>query len=538
MPQLDAAVLNKMLSGRISDVAKAYRDPDPEVELSLRRAAGLHPLPPRTALNTQELEVIEGDGFRLTKLIYASRIGFSCPALLFEPLDSWKSAVVCASDAWKDGKQNPCFQSFGISMALQGIAVLAIEPPGQWFENLPGDRVHEGGAWDPILRTGAPALGTYAWDVIRGLDLLLGKNPDASVAALGVGVGAEAAMLGFLFDARFACLVSANALGSHEVLPRIPESLCQLAGIAELGDVADWFAARTQAPVLFLSCEKDLLHSPSAVHATANKIQKQYNQRGSDAMVKVHQFLGDPDFNRRMREVTAGFLLHHLQGAPMADYAPEPRPLTDGNSRPYVAGTYPPEMLSCFGGAQSDNSYPQLYGGEETGMLTLEQLAMKNLTEPYPEVTPKMIPWGKYGKLEPLGELETIRLTDSSPDSQSLTIPFRELDLDKLCAIGLSAPEFVAQVLHLLLPGHPADMETTAQGSGGIQAVLKSVRTLVSKEEPPAPPKKVEGIGAFSAEVVVQLKKLRPDLEIGEVSGVPQAEDSVMLVPGQRYRAS
>lgn len=542
MAVLDPAALNKMIHGRIQDVAKRRSyEVDPLLETKLRRAVGLQPMLPRTPLTVQEFGTEFQDGFTITKLSFESRPGFLVTGLFYAPTDQAPShGLVIASDAVQDGKSNVCNQSLATSMALHGLSSLVIDPPGSWRDGVDTDRSFQGDAWEPILRMGMPAVGIYAWDLIRALDVLKEKSPETKVGIIGSGIGAEAATFAFLFEGKFELFVAANALGSHEVLARYPEVFAQAAGIAELGDVSDWFAARPPAPVLLMSCESDTFHTTNSVLNTANRLQEAFQRRGSGSPVRYARFLGQPDFNRRMREVTAAFVLEHFCGAAHVDYTPELRPLTDGLFRPYPSGTLDSASLRIF--SQEENEHPVSYNADPVSRPTLSELALKAIQERYPEVDTEIIPWGRYGKTDSPGLSDVIRLTDQNPDSQAILCSSTSLDLNGLSALGLSAPEFVAQVIHLLVPGGPEGYESTAQGDNSIVAAFKSVKTLMTKEEPPTPPTKVEATGTFSSAVAVELKRLRPNLEIISETLPSGAFERIqigglaLLIPGARYR--
>jgi hypothetical protein len=532
MPTLEAATLNKMMLARIHEVAKKKpKDADPHLDQHLQRSLGIYPLPPRTDLAAQSLGKEERDGYSVEKVVYQSRPGLAVPGLLYAPLSGATAAVIFASDCWADGKAAPAAQAFGIAMAHHGVAALVLEAPGKWYDKVDSERSSQGDAWDVALRMGGPALGAYVWDLIRGLDYLAEIHKLTKVGLCGSGIGAEAAMLAFALDARSSCLVSANALGSHEVLEKLPESLAQLAGIAELGDVADWLTARGAAPVLFMACDADALHTPEAVQKTADKTKARFGT----ATVRFARFLGERDFNRRMREVTAAFLKEQLLGAKSADYATEPIPLTDGFSNPAVAGTVDSVSLSVLG----EPAAPGQFGDTVT---TLQEIAAKQLAEPYPSVTQALIPWGTYGHIPPQPPNESVKLTDGAPDAASIALPCKELDYDSLTAIGLSGPEFLAQVLHLWLPGLPEGWESVAAKGDPLSAMVASVRTLVNRNDPKIEPLLVEADGAFASLTARYLNQLRPSLTVTasdhQNSWKENAETTggAAAQPGARYR--
>lgn len=540
MAALDPAILNKMLLARVRDMAARQHDPDPYLLSKVQRCLGLFPVPPRTDLAKQSFDQLAGEGYKVLKLTYNSRPSFPVPANVYLPAegnpDKW---IIFAADTWEEGKGSAAAQAFGISMALQGFGVLCTEPPGRWFDKVETERAGQGSAWEPTLRMAQPALGQYVWDLVRGADLAVEMGA-AKIAFAGSGIGGEAALFAHVMDERSVAVLLANCAGSLELTPRIPESLCQLPGLAELGDVSDWIGARRPAPALLLVADGDTLHISNAVLKTSDKLNAMFQARGSGAKARFSRILGQPDFTRRMREVAIAFFQEHLAGGPTTDYVVEPRPLTDGIARPYPAGTVNPQLTRVW--PDRPDTPVMAYSDAATSLATLESLSGKALDEPYPEVSVELITWGKYGKLPAPVPAESFKIVDANPNTQAMGVPLRELDYNLLSAVGLSGPEFMAQVLHLWLPGEPEGFESVAAGPDGLGAMFASVKTLVKGSEPKLTPSLLEAEGPFSSLVATEFKKLRSGVNVQVTDTFASARDAAAgtmgtaLVPGARYR--
>ncbi|MEQ1823335.1 MAG: hypothetical protein ABL949_12560 [Fimbriimonadaceae bacterium] len=513
---LDVASLNKMLDSCVRDFATNRREFSRE---QVQMCAGLYPLPPRTELEASTGPIREISGVNIEAVIFHSRPNWPVPALQFQR-DVGGPVVVFLSGLWNHGKANPVVQSLGISLALHGYRVIALEPPGKWNEEIVTERLACGDAWDPHLRTAAPALGGYVWDAMRALDW---ANV-AEAAVIGHQLGAEAAMLALRLDDRLKCAVISNAGASLETSEFLTSSWSSLPGIAGLGDFAE--IVGKEKPVLFLTAE-----SPG-VKRTVEKILK----GNKSPQARIETFLGPADFNRRMREATAGFLHERLKGLKVEPYVYEEIPLTDGLHRTSPAGTVDPEELEVMGDAGVSN---EIYGGATHG--TFVDVNDRALQEPYPEQAINLLPWLKHGRLTPIPEAEPILISDGPGSPEAVVLSTDGLDRARLCAIGLSAAEFYAQILHLSLPGSPTGWEETGLGGDPLTAMIASVKTLVSGGEVDAT-KSLKADGPFASLVAVALKRYRPDLTIEITHHASNWSEAEALCPedgrqpGARYR--
>lgn len=535
---LDAVVLNRMVLARIRDLA--HRKPignasdqdarRPIERERIQRSLGLFPYPPRTELNATSRESVTVAGVTVERHIIESRPGLSVPLLVFR---GGGPVILNLADVMADGKANPAMQAFGIAMALHGFTVINIEPPGKWNENVYTERLATGDAWEPSLRMGAPALGEYVWDAMRVLDWATTAFDTKAFGVNGLGLGAEAALLAFALDDRIAACALAGAAGSIESVPRLSKSWSQASGIAYAGDFGDILGLRGGAPTLLMTCADDPVNSEETVKLTAEKIKKY--ARG--AKTKTAAFSGPLDYNRRMRETAAAFFLEHLKGAAAAEYAYEPIPLTDGSVRPVPAGTVDPNDLDVLGDSLESN---EIYGG--SGIETFTNLLMGRLSEPYPSPDPELTPWGRHGRLETPKPAETYTLTDGEPGAGVIGLPVRELDAAQLSALGLSPAEFLAEVLHLLLPGAPEGWEPVGLTGDPLTAMIASVRTLVGKAEPGVVTREITADGPVASIVAASLARWRPGLKVNLSHNFANWIDAAAaapeggLQPGARYR--
>lgn len=458
---------------------------------------GLFPFPPRTELEASHSELTTLAGVLVESVLFHSRPDWPVPCLKFSR-GGVGPMVVFLCGVWNNGKAHPAAQALGISLALAGYQVLILEPPGRWSESALTERVALGDAWDASLQIASPALGGYVWDCLRAIDWLDSNE----VALIGHGLGAEAAMLATSLDDRVKCAVISGAGGSYEALGNISDSWLTLPGIAQLGDVADIFSP--QKPSLFLCAENDPLHPYSTVERTVTKLNK---GRKSD-LARIECFAGPADLNRRMRETAVEFLDEVMRGATPSAYVYEAIPLTDGFQRTASAGTTEPELLAVLGDASESSAF---YGGAQTRTFT--ELNEQTVAEPYPEIEISLIPWLKYGRLKEIGPADEILLSDGPGSPSAVVLPIAGLDMQLLCAVGLSSAEFYAQLLHLSLPGSPTGWAEAGLTGDPFTAMIASVKTLVSGGSSDAV-KLIRAEGALASLAAQALKRYRPDVEI------------------------
>ncbi len=482
---LDVAALHRLIDACLRDRMRAK--PYPADVSVIRRTLGLEPMPPRTDLRVKRGQSVDGAGWVREQVTFESHPGLPLPALTYRPVAGGPCPlVVLAADTWDGGRRAPWVQAFGIAMAMHGFVVVAIDPPG-W-----GDRASMGDPYDSSLWMAAPSAGVYVWDLIRAADMAIAEfgTLGERVGLVGVGVGGDAAILAAAADSRFSALAAGGAGHSQEA--GLDGAFKTLSGIADIGDWANLLAHRAPMPVLFFAADED---APDRVEITAKKLRGSYRGKNQQSLVRVDRFLGPRDFNRRMREATAAFFIEHLQKGASRAYLAEPIPMTDGQANPAPANTVPIEELeaAAFG-------------------KTFIELRDEGLARPYPEIEPEMVPWGKYGRLEPLAETEVLRLVDHGDSPNVCALP--PIDASLLVPLGLSVPDFYAQLLHLLLPDGPEGWEPLALHGDALTAMIASVRTLMKKAEPKQPPKRIEAEGPVSSLTARLLGRLRPTLEI------------------------
>ncbi|HVL39368.1 MAG TPA: acetylxylan esterase, partial [Fimbriimonadaceae bacterium] len=509
--------------------------------LVLEKALGLYPPPPRTALNASVTGVLSFEGYRLEKLRYESRPDVLVTAHLYLPEGAGPFPLVLSPHGhWVEKKATRWVQARAISLALYGFATLVIDSPGYSWENCDNEREGMGTHDDPFLAMGAPVTGQYVWDVSRGLDYCL-TRPEVDgkrVGITGESGGGTTTIYAFAYDERIAAAVPVVAASSMETQPHNGCFCNHLPGIMNLGDRSDVLSLRAPAPVLIIGASDDPEFPPNAMSRTHAKLRETYSLFKAEEEARLEIVFGPHDYNRRMREAMLAFFLEKLKGEPRRPHVPELRPLVDGGSNPAPAGTL-------------DAHDPALtvLPREARQTKTFREILRKSLDEPHPariDAEGRLVPWAKYGRIEDLQPGNVLRLHDPGQQAtaDSIELPVGKLDLRSLIYLGLSVPEFLAQVLHYRMPGRPEGWEKRGLESGdALTAMIASVKTLVDRAAPEEAPERVLARGPVASMTAWFLRLLRPEILV-EASDAPTAWQDILerghrdlIQPGARYLA-
>ncbi|MBX3119627.1 MAG: hypothetical protein KF784_11220 [Fimbriimonadaceae bacterium] len=544
---MEQSQFNRMLDKRLRDLAdqrvpgsaSELKDWSKDAIIRLMRACSLYPLPPRTDPNVAITGTIERDGYRIEKLRFESRPGTMVTGHLYLPANEGKSPlVISAMTEPAFGKTESWVQAKAIGLVLYGFAVLLVDPPGKWFESsFDGERASMGDAMDPLLCMGSPAMGVYAWDLIRALDVA-DRRPEmdsTQVAIEGFGYSGVAAALAFALDFRFKACLPIAAAGSLEEMELTPQMLLNVPHLNAVGDIAHLLAVRAPAPVFLGGVTHDPISTPSALRKTYDKLQRLYKSHNKESALRLEVIDAPVDYSRRVRESVYAFLLEHLKGEARRTYAPELRPMTDGISNPHEAGTEPTHAADLW-----------VTPDWQRNTRTFRELLDHALSEPYPEeynVEERLAPWAKYGRWEVKVNGAVLRIHDpGEPGSQdSIQLPLLEVEPAKCLAQGLSVAEFFGQLLHLSVPGGPEGWEARAHGADALSAMVASVKTLVGGGSETQPITSIEALGPVSSQAARFFKLIRPAVELRvshELSGwkdVQKSANPCLIQPGARY---
>ena len=540
---VDAATINRMLEGRVKDLARRGPTCDrSQTRNVLLKSLGLFPLPVRTELKARVTGIIPRDGYRIEKLRYESNPGLLVTAHLYVPDGEGPFPVIVNPHGhFHYKKVEPTVQARGISLALEGFAALIVDSPGvSWDDNPQNERAGVGEHNDWFLNLGRPIQGVYVWDLMRGLDYLE-TRADIDCGRIGItgaSGGGTATLYAFAVDERIACAVPVCYATSLEVNPHNGCLCNHVPGALNLGDRSDILAQRCPAPICLIGATDDPEFPAQGHQRTFEKLTIAYRSQRAEANVRLELIEGGHDYNRRMRETMVAFFREHLMEEPRRIYVAEKRPLTDGSQNPFEAGTASatdPRLMVTNWFERETKSFRDLLE---------EALAFPTPTTYLPEE--RMIGWGRHSRIEKLKAEETCYIHDINqvaPNSSSLSLPIDAVD-QRLCIyLGVSIPEVLAQWLHLALPGGPDGWEVSGiKGSGdALTSMIASVRTLVSSAHPEVAPKRIIAVGQVASLTAMFLNLYRPDLEIETSHHFSGWQDAIkqdirqLVQPSARY---
>jgi cephalosporin-C deacetylase-like acetyl esterase len=206
----------------------------------LRKSLGEYPAPP-AKFNIRTTGTVTGDGFTIENVVYESRPGQWVDGNLYVPAKPGKSMPgILIAHAHHGGKRDRELQDMGMTWARAGCLVLVIDQVGYgerrshpfnrdedypkpyrtsrqdyYFRQDTGMQLH-------LL--GDSLMGWMAWDLMRGVDLLLardGIDPKRIILLGAVAGGGDPAAVTAALDLRIACCVPFN-FGGPQPETRFP----------------------------------------------------------------------------------------------------------------------------------------------------------------------------------------------------------------------------------------------------------------------------------------------------------------------------
>ena len=200
---------------------------------ALRRSLGHFPAAPKT-VNAHVTRTLDGDGYRIENLVYESRSGVFVSANLYLPRSqqsrlrpTGKLPAILIIHSHHNPKTQAELQDMGMTWARQGCAVLVMDQLGYGDrrEHAPGPRQDYRFRYINSLQLyliGDSLTGWMAWDVMRGVDLLLGREEiDRNKVILmgAVAGGGDPAAVVAALDPRISCVVPFNFGGPEPESP-------------------------------------------------------------------------------------------------------------------------------------------------------------------------------------------------------------------------------------------------------------------------------------------------------------------------------
>ena len=227
---------------------KRFRDPKWKA-----LAASMGEFPPRRPLEMRVTKEFQGDGYRRQDLVYQTQPGLWVTANLYLPNKSRQPMPgIVIAHSQHGPKTQFELQDMGMLWARVGCAVLVIDliGHGERLEGYPWDREAYNSRYITGMQlylVGESLIKWIAWDIIRGIDLLLERKDvdENRIILLGsVAGGGDPAAVVAALDQRVSTVVPFNFGESTPEIPRfIPERNQWPLDLADPG-LSDWETTR------------------------------------------------------------------------------------------------------------------------------------------------------------------------------------------------------------------------------------------------------------------------------------------------------
>jgi cephalosporin-C deacetylase-like acetyl esterase len=321
-------VFDQQAAVRKDAVAAALESP---VALAARQARLLHnlrqlvgPLPERTPLNARTIDVIDGEGYRIERVLFESRPRHHVTANLYLPDDCSKPVpgVLVPCGHSDNGKASEAYQSVCVLLALNGCAALIYDPIGQGERHqLPEPIVH-GTNEHTLVGVGALLVGwntaTFRiWDGLRSMDYLASR-PEVDPARLGcTGNSGGGTMTTWLMalDERIAVSAPSCFITTLERLFKTigPQDCEQhFPGQGPLGiDHTDFITMRAPKPTLILAAEQDFFDI-DGTRTAAREAEAVYRVLGKPEHIALFSYDDQHGFSKPRREAAVHWMRRWL----------------------------------------------------------------------------------------------------------------------------------------------------------------------------------------------------------------------------------
>lgn len=294
--------------------------------------------PERTPLNAKVVGTVEGDGFRIEKVIYESRPDHHVTALFYVPAGKGPFPGVLLPCGHGDkGKAEEAYQRASILLAKNGVAVLCYDPIGQGERNqlldAQGKPVIKNTTEHTMIGIGALLVGWSTasfriWDGIRSIDYLASR-PEVDPKRLGcTGNSGGGTMTAYLMalDERIACAAPSCYVTTLERLfatigPQDAEQ--NITGQVAFGmEQTDYVTMRAPKPTLICTATQDFFDIQGS-WTTFREAKQIYGLLGHAERVDLIEYNDKHGFSRPRREAATRWMRRWLLGVDDAPAEPE-----------------------------------------------------------------------------------------------------------------------------------------------------------------------------------------------------------------------
>jgi dienelactone hydrolase len=473
----------------------------------LKRIGGL---PERTPLNPQITGTLQGEGYRVEKIILETRPAFHLTANLYLPdtPPPWPAVLVPCGHS-HEGKAVGQYQLICMLLARHGMAAMCYDPIGQGERYQMLDLAKERAVFDdaphvkvphPNVRLmcttehtmtaissaliGANAAQFRIWDGMRVIDYLQSRK-DILADKIGCtgnsGGGTETAYLMALDDRILAAAPGCYLTTFKKLIetkgPQDGEQ--NIAGQIAFGmDEADYCIMRAPKPTLICAGTRDVTFDFGGTWELFRDAKRFYSRLGHPDMIDLAAPDAPHGFTLQLREAVTRFMARHLLGKDIVVREIEKLPdsFDDNQLRDLSKPDWTPDQLQC-----TPKGQVRLLPGERSVFQINTETASKLKTARESGLGPKTI-------LEAIGASETI----SEPKVEKLAQITREgFTIEKLALKAENAFQLPALLYtptkpsgHAVLYLHGESLTTDA---AAIEQLVKAGNIVLAAE--------VRGIG-------------------------------------------
>lgn len=301
--------------------------------------------PERTLLNDRVVGVLEGDRYRIEKIIFESQPRHFVTAVMYLPtaVEPPFPVVVMPCGHTSTGKTEN--QAAGVFLAQNGFACLCYDPIGQGeryqFLTAEGKPRFGSTTEHTIVGAGSIPLGrgtaTYRiWDGMRAIDYISSRD-DIDSARIGVsGCSGGGTLTSYLMglDDRVACAAPSCYITSFDRLLNTigPQDAEQnIHGQLAFGmDHADYLLMRAPRPTLLLASTQDFFDI-QGTWDTFRQAKRFYTRLGAGERVSLVETDAKHGYPKLQREAMLHWMRRWMVGVdkPATELGSPPRPATD-----------------------------------------------------------------------------------------------------------------------------------------------------------------------------------------------------------------
>ena len=298
-------------------------------------------LPEKTPLNAAVTGTVEGEGYRIEKVIYESRPRHRVTANLYVPTTGdppWPGVLVaCGHSA--NGKAWAKYQAVSALMAKNGLVALCYDPICQGERHQLLEAHRHGTTTHTLLNVGSllvgrSVVGYEAWDGVRSIDYLLSRPEVAGGKPVGMtgtsGGGTQTVFLMALDDRIGPAAPSCYVMTRQRKFETLgPADGCQnLPFEGDFGfDHADYLMMHAPEPAIILAARRDYFDI-DAVREAAAEVGRVYEALGREENFEFFESDHDHGFHPPHRQMAVRWMRRWLldDDAPVSEGAESAHP--------------------------------------------------------------------------------------------------------------------------------------------------------------------------------------------------------------------